>query len=59
MRYLGWEVGTVALISLFMDNALPAHALSHCFLQYLDPDYHVSQRLGKAIELQDQVDYTI
>lgn len=61
MRYLGWEVGTVALISLFMGLTayLPMLLVTvSCSILTLIIRV-IRNAFGKAIELQDQVDYTI
>lgn len=61
MRYLGWEVGTVALISLFMGLTayLPMLLVAvSCSILTLIIRV-IRNAFGKAIELQDQVDYTI
>ena len=61
MRYLGWEVGTVALISLFMGltTYLPMLLVTvSCSILTLIIRV-IRNAFGKAIELQDQVDYTI
>ena len=61
LRCLGWEVGIVALISLFM--GLTAYmpmllvAVSCSILTLIIRV--IRNAFGKAIELQDQVDYTI
>ena len=61
MRYLGWEVGTVALISLFMGlTAYLSMLLVTVSCSILTLIIRVIRNaFGKAIELQDQVDYTI
>lgn len=61
MRYLGWEVGTVALISLFMGlTAYFPMLLVTVSCSILTLIIRVIRNaFGKAIELQDQVDYTI
>ncbi len=61
MHYLGWEVGTVALISLFMGLTayLPMLLVTvSCSILTLIIRV-IRNAFGKAIELQDQVDYTI
>ena len=61
MRYLGWEVGTVALISHFMGLTayLPMLLVTvSCSILTLIIRV-IRNAFGKAIELQDQVDYTI
>ena len=61
MRYLGWEVGTVALISLFMGLTayLPMLLVTvSCSILTLIIRV-IRNAFGKAIELQDLVDYTI
>ena len=60
-RYLGWEVGTVALISLFMGLTayLPMLLVTvSCSILTLIIRV-IRNAFGKVIELQDQVDYTI
>ena len=61
LRYLGWEVGIVALISLFMGLTvyLPMLLVTvSCSILTLIIRV-IRNAFGKAIELQDQVDYTI
>lgn len=61
LRYLGWEVGTVAFISLFMGLTayMPMLLVAvSCSLLTLIIRV-IRNAFGKAIELQDQVDYTI
>lgn len=61
LRYLGWEVGLVALISLFLGLTayLPMLLIAvSCSLLTLIIRV-IRNAFGKAIELQEQVDYTI
>lgn len=61
LRYLGWEVGTVALISLFMGVTayLPMLLVAvSCSILTLIIRV-IRNAFGKAVELQEQVDYTI
>lgn len=61
LRYLGWEVGCVALISLFMGFTvyMPMLLITvSCSILTLIIRV-IRNAFGKAIELQDQVDYTI
>ena len=61
MRYLGWEVGMVALISFFMGLTVYMPmllvAVSCCILTLIIRV--IRNAFGKAIELQEEVDYTI
>ncbi|MGZ7236478.1 DUF2975 domain-containing protein, partial [Streptococcus pyogenes] len=60
LRYLGWEVGLVALISLFLGLTayLPMLLIAvSCSLLTLIIRV-IRNAFGKAIELQEQVDYT-
>lgn len=61
LRFLGWEVGAVALISLLMGLTayLPMLMIAvSCSLLTLIIRV-VRNAFGKAVELQEQVDYTI
>lgn len=61
LRYLSWEVGCVALISLFMGFTvyMPMLLITvSCSILTLIIRV-IRNAFGKAIELQDQVDYTI
>ena len=61
MRYLGWEVGMVTLISFFMGLTVYMPmllvAVSCCILTLIIRV--IRNAFGKAIELQEEVDYTI
>lgn len=61
LRYLGWEVGAVALISLFLGLTvyLPMLLIAvSCSLLTLIIRV-IRNAFGKAVELQEDVDYTI